>query len=420
MGEPDRDEASSRQGPAPSPDASPGEHRPARTWARLAARVALLVGVAAAGWLLLWSTVRPRAAYDTLWYVRIALEMRGEPTQQVTAGSWTVFAEYADPAQVAYVANLHGWPYTSPPPLWKGLYYERPVFPAVIALFAPALGDRAPLAASFVAVLVVTVVAGILMPPLAGGAVAAVFLAVSAANVSFSQWLIFLTTDGLAIAAWATCLVIAARFAAGGGRVWLVAFVGVATVLAFTRSMGVVLPLVVGAPAFAGLLARRSPWRRFVALGAAACVPLVLFAIAAAFAGWPSFTDMLQDLPTQHFHLAPVANPLPFLVGRAGSNLRAMIDTLAHDPAIGLWGALGVAGLILERRQPWTWPFAAALLFLPILQLLHPAITEAGRTLAPMWLSLDLGIAFVAGHSIGWLQRRWPVAATSDGRTSAT
>lgn len=365
-----------------------------------------MIVLGAAAWVVLWSTVRPRAAYDTLWYTRIALEYAGQPTDGVTAGSWHVFSEYADPSQVAYVAENHGWPYLSPPRLWQGLYYERPFLPAVIAAFVPVLGDEAPIAASLLAVLVFTLAVGLFLRPLVGAPIVAALLVISFANVLFSRWLIFLTTDGLAIAAWTTSLVIAGHYVASGRARWLAALLGVAMALALTRSTASILPLVLGAPAVVAIVARRGLWRRFVTLAVVAGVPLVVFSVIAQAQGWPSFADMLQDLPTQHYHLPPVPNPLSFLATQDVSNVRAMAHTLRHEPGIVILGVLGAAGLLLDRR-PWTWPFLFALLIIPITQLLHPAIEEAGRTLSPMWLSVDLGLALLLVRLLSAATRRW-------------
>src|SRR6476469_8627778 len=60
-----------------------------------------LAAVGLLAWALMWSTIRPRAGYDTLWYAMYAYQYAGVPVQQSWDLSWQVTHEYADPSLLA-------------------------------------------------------------------------------------------------------------------------------------------------------------------------------------------------------------------------------------------------------------------------------------------------------------------------------
>jgi hypothetical protein len=362
------------------------------------AAVVALIGLAA--WLVLWSSVRPRAGYDTLWYSMYTYQYAGASFHESLERSWDLVTTYADPRLVATLhRNADGdwWGGWNNPTRqrWVGIYKMRPVMPLVGAISFPILGTAAPVTASVLAVVTLTLVAWLALGPLVGWLGTAFFLLLSYANPLFSHWLINMTTDGLGIALFFGALACLARYAESGRGRWLASGMAFALVLAFTRQSGAVLPIVFAVCAAASLLARRGPARRFALAAVASAVPLILFAGYAAAAGLPSFADQLQDVPTLHFTKPDVPDPVGFLIGRNLALAARLIHTFRTQPV--LWGTLTLAlvGYAFVRTW-WTAPFIVALGAVLLLQAAHPVLTEVDRTLSPSWLSLHLGVSLLA------------------------
>ena len=367
-----------------------------------------MVGLAA--WVLMWSTIRPRAGYDTLWYSMYAYQYAGVAVHESWDLSWQLVHEYADPQLLATLrrdssgAWWSGWDEPARQ-RWAGLYRMRPVMPLVSAAGFPLLGREAPLLVSAAAVVIVTVAAGLLLAPLTGWLVAGLFLVLTLGNVYLARWLVDLTTDGLGIALWFLALACVARFVVTGDRRWLVATGSSGLVLAFTRQSAVVLPVTLAICTLVALIARSSTWQRFAVVAAVTILPLLAFAAYAAVAGLPSIADQLQDIPTLHFSRPDVPNPIGFLLQRDAGIGARLVRSLPGQPLI--WGSLLVAagGFVIARHW-WSLPFAVAIGTLLLLLAAHPVLTEADRTLAPIWLSLNLGIALFAARTIAWLSAR--------------
>jgi len=404
-------------------DSTPGsgthERRPepALNWLTRGAALAVLGLVA---WALMWSTIRPRAGYDTLWYSMYAYQYAGVSVHDSWDLSWQLVHEYADPRLLAILRRTPsgdwwgGWDQPARQ-RWIGIYRMRPVMPIVSAIGFPLLGREAPLLASAAAVMVVAVGAGLVLAPLTGWLAAALFLLLTLANALLSRWLIDLTTDGLGIALWFLALGCAARYVAAGDRRWLVGTCGVALLLTFTRQSAVILPVSLTICAVVALVAGAATWRRFAVGAIATTLPLLVFTAYTAIAGLPSFADLLQDVPTMHFSKPDVPNPIQFLLVRGAAIAPALIRSLPHQPIV--WGSLlGAAGGFVVARQWWLAPFVVAIGTVPLLLAAHPILTEADRTLAPIWLSLNLGIALLAARAMGWLSSRLS-AGTVESRT---
>lgn len=357
----------------------------------------IVLGIAA--WAAIWSTTPvPRAAYDTLWYARFAHQYAGASRDEAIDRSWAVFERYGDPERVALVAERTNWPWPGEfdptRQRWYGLYQMRPVMPLVSALAVPWLGVNAPLFASALAVVSVVVITGTVLRPMTGTVAAAAFLGLTIVNPGVSGWLVHLTTDGLGLALWLAVLAFGARFIHDGRLIWLTAFVACAIVLAFTRQTASVLPLTFGLCMLVALAVRAPPWRRIGLLTLAALPAIVLFSTFTTLAGLPSFSDMLQDYPTRHFGRPDVADPIGNIVRTNARHLPRMLRTLTSTPLLWIPTLLGLAGFALRPRW-WAVPFLCALATVPLLQAVHPFITGASRTLAPMWLSLHLGMGLL-------------------------
>jgi hypothetical protein len=361
--------------------------------------VAGFVAIGLLAWALMWAAIRPRAEYDTLWYSMYAYQYGGASEAQSWDESWDLVHEYGDPALLALLhrdssgAWWSGWddPRRA---RWIGIYRMRPVTPLVGAAAYPIMGMEAPLLASVLAVMLVTLTTGLVLAPLVGWLAAGAFLVLSFGNALFSRWLITLTSDGLGIALWFLVLATSARYVHDGQRRWLLT-AGVATlVLAFTRQSNVVVAIGLLLCLISAAIARVRVRRRFAAAALVTTVPIIAFAVYTAAAGLPSFADQLQDIPTLHFAKPDVADPIGFLVGRDLSVARSIARSLLGQPVVVLTATAGFAGLALTRRW-WAAPFLAALLSVPLLLAAHPVLTEAARTLAPAWVSIHLGLALV-------------------------
>ena len=382
-----------------------------RRWQLVA--VALLAVV---GWLVLWDTTRPRTSWDSLMYHRIALEFVGAPVEEQTAVAWALFARYADPVEVERVeAGIAegGSPWhameTPSRERWVDLYRSRPLYGLLVAAGYPLLDLRAPLLVSAATVLLFTVSMALGVGRIVGYGVGLAAVLFSFANPLLAQWLIFLQPDGLAIGLWTACLTLSALFVRDGSGRWFAVLVVAAIALSFTRPLGVFLPVVLGSCTLAAILARRTEWRRLGLAAGAAGVATALFTAYSYLLELPTVTDVLQDLPSRHWLRPEAADPLMWTIQVAGAQiLNPLLPTFLGNPA--LWGpaVIAVIGLVAIGRSWALAPFVAAMPILPLAYLIHPQLSEAPRTLAPIWVSLHLGMAMAFVAVVTRLQRTQP------------
>jgi hypothetical protein len=388
-------------------------------------RVAAVTLLAVVGWLALWNTTRPRTSWDSLMYHRIALEYIGAPVAEQEATAWTLFTTYADPGDVELVeAGIREggspWDAMEDPSRerWVDIYRSRPLYALLVAAGYPILDLGAPLLVSAAAVLLFTVSLALGVGRVVGYGVGFAAVLFSFANPLFAQWVIFLQPDGLAIGLWTACLALSALFVRFGTRRWLIILLAAAVALTFTRPLGVFLPLVLGSCTVAALLARRPEWRR-LALGAgAAAVAVALFGAYSYLLELPTVTDALQDLPSRHFVRPEVADPLLWTIEVAAAQIvNPLLPTLVRNPA--LWGpvVIGLIGLVAVGRSWALAPFVAAIVVLPLAYLIHPQLSEAPRTMAPIWVSVHLGMAMAFVALVARLQRAPPPEPTAGDRT---
>lgn len=378
----------------------------------VAQRAVLLVCLGLVAWVMLWSVTSPRAGYDTLWYELFGLRYAGANEEEQIAGSWAVFAEYADPAVVARHANAWPWEGHEDPSRdrWVGLYAMRPVFPILVAATRPVVGDASALTPSVVAVVAFTVAVGLGAWTLIGPAGTGLLLLLSFANPFFAAWLIHLTTDGLGLALWAATLLAAARWVQDGTRGWLVVLFAVTLTAAFNRQTGVVLTLSLGFLTLVALAARREVWRRLAVAAFVSALPLVLFSVYGTLVGLPSFVDMLQDTPTRHFKRPEHPHIVRYVLLKVVEQTPLLLNRLFAEPHLWIPLTFGMLGLALARSW-WAWLFLTSLVFLPVLHYVHPIHTEANRTLAPGWFNIHAGLvilALVATSRFAQRSRFWP------------
>ncbi|MEK6192542.1 MAG: hypothetical protein AABM41_09555 [Chloroflexota bacterium] len=371
--------------------------------------LSLLVG--AAGWAALWFSTDARAGWDSLVYHKYAFEYAGLPPEQQDALSWDLFTRYGSRPLVLYVTETldgHEWSFDLRPEQerWGLQYRMRPAYPTLVAAAYPVLGTRAPLAISAfaVALFVATTFVGLLM--LAGLRVAVIATGIGVFNVLFTQWLVALMTDGLAISLWAVTLTTGALWISQRRPVWLVALGLAVLALCFTRPIGVLAPAVFGLSAIGAALAGADEWRRFLVAAVVAAVPAVAVTAFLAAAGFPGFLDLMQDLPTGHFTAPDIADPLGWLLS---NDLQQLTTTLPFGllarPLVLALVVGGIVGLLLVGRW-WTVPFLAALPVVLVAYLLQPSLSDVDRVLAPAWVSVHTGLALlVVLGAIRWRAR---------------
>jgi hypothetical protein len=376
--------------------------------------LSLMVG--AAGWAALWFSTDARAGWDSLVYHKYAFEYAGLPPEQQDALSWDLFTRYGSRPLVLYVTEAldgHEWSFDLGPEQgrWGLQYRMRPAYPTLVAAAYPVLGTRAPLAISAfaVALFVATTFVGLLM--LAGLRVAVIATGLGIFNVLFTQWLVALMTDGLAISLWAVTLTTGALWISQRRPVWLVALGLAVLALCFTRPIGVLAPAVFGLSAIGAALARADEWRRFLVAAVVAAVPALAVTAFLAAAGFPGFLDLMQDLPTGHFTAPDIADPLGWLVS---NDLQQLTTTLPFGllarPLVLALVAGGIVGLLLAGRW-WTAHFLAALPVVLVAYLLQPSLSDVDRVLAPAWVSVHTGLALlVVLGAVRWRARVLEVA----------
>jgi len=385
-------------------------------------QLAAVTVLAVMGWLVLWDTTRPRTSWDSLMYHRIALEYIGAPVAEQEATAWTLFEKYASPGDVELVGagiaeGGSPWDAMDEPSRerWVDVYRSRPLYPLLVAAGYPLFDLRAPLLVSVASVLLFTVSMALGVGRIVGFGVGLAAVLFSFANPLLATWLIFLQPDGLAVALWTACLALSALFIRRGSWRWLALLGAAAIALSFTRPLGVFLPLVLGICTLAALAARRPEWRRLGLGTGVAAFATVLFTAYSYLLGLPTVTDALQDLPTRHFLHPEVADPLKWTIEVAAAQVvDPLLPTLAGSPA--LWGAalIGLVALIAVGRSWALAPFVAAIPILPLAYLVHPQLSEAPRTMAPIWISVHLGMAMAFVAVVTGLQRMRPPDRTVD------
>jgi len=362
---------------------------------RRAAAVGALIGLT--GWLIIWFQTEPRANWDSLIYHTHAFQYAGQSPAAADAQSWQVYARYADDTPRGVIQEaLAGRDWRAPErDRWMNLYRMRPIYPLLVAAAYPVLGLRAPMAVSALVTIGFVVVSFAGFGLLFGHRVAALATAVALVNMAFTQWLVLLATDGLALVWWAAVLVSVARYAQTGSRPWLAAIGFTVLALALTRPTGSLAPLVPGLCALAAAAARHPVWRRFTAATLAAAVPAILIVIVLSALRMPGISDVLQENPTRHFALPDVANPVAHLFTQIRWAVPyRLLPTLLAEPVLLAAVIAGFAGLWVSR----SWivaPFLVAALVVPVAWLIHPIWSDAARILSPAWVSLNLGLALL-------------------------
>ena len=327
---------------------------------------------------------------------------------QATSGAWTIYERYASDRDVQLTlagirAGGSPWDAMEEPARerWVGLYRSRPLYTVLVAAGYPVLGLRAPLLVSAGAVLIFTVALLVGLGAIVGYGAALVAAIIGFANPLFARWLVFLQPDGLSLALWTAGLVAAAGLVHFGGRRWLAGLVVAAMALSFTRPLGVFLPVAMGIPFVIALAVRSGAWRRLGLATLATAIPVAIFAAYSHLLGLPGAGDALQDLPSRHWLRPEVADPVRWTWDVATTQIKEpLLPTLLGDPTLWVPLVVGVVGLLVVGRSWALAPMVAAVAVVPLAYLIHPQLSEAPRTMAPVWLSLQVGMALVAARAI--------------------
>ena len=362
---------------------------------RRALGAALLVGVL--GWLVLWFQTEPRANFDSLIYHTHALEYAGLSREEADERSWEIYARYADDQERTIISGTAaGFAWSTPVnDRWIGFYEMRPLYPALVAAGYPVLGFRAPMAVSALVTTGYVVVTFVGIGLLFGYRAAGVATVAALLQTNFTHWLVFLATDGLAMLLWAASITAIALYVKTGRRAWLAGVLLAILALALTRPSGSLAPIIPIACALAALIARRPVWRRFAAAAVAAVASAGLVVAGQAMLGFPGMADVLQEIPTRHFSLPDIADPIGYTIAvNSWAIPDRLLPTLFGQPLLLASVVAGLAGLLIRRS--WTSAtFFAAAVVTPLAWVIHPVWFDAGRIMAPVWVSLNVGIALL-------------------------
>jgi len=373
--------------------------------ARTAAVLILLAALGALLWLGRWQVNERRAGGDAFWYARSAYQFAGRDDGEATRGAAEVMARYRGQSGDGWLAAP-----SSVDPRYQAIFRGRPLYPAVSAPFVTPVGPDAMVVGSLLGGAALAAGVGLGAARLAGswpvGAVAAalVFVLPSGAFVAY------LGPEGWMLAVWTLGLAVAVAHAARPGP-WLLGMLALVTVvLAATKSSNAgVLALTLLLVALVAI-ARRSPERRALVRAAAVGGAVLTGSLAvAAVLGLPGLSESVQDLLTDHFTKPDVESPWLELALFDLRQLPRWLVGLTRAPvelALGLVGAIALLRLGWERAAPWLIGAAATVLVV----LLHPVTSEIPRLLAPIWVSVAVGLAVGAAEVAAWMVARVRVA----------
>ncbi|HEY7738761.1 MAG TPA: hypothetical protein VIC63_07015 [Candidatus Limnocylindria bacterium] len=353
---------------------------------------AFAIGVA--GWLLIWFQTEPRANFDSLIYHTHALEYAGLDREEADEVSWRIFARYASDRERKIVADTIGGAWSTPPDgRWMDLYRMRPLYPLLVGAVYPFVGERAPMTVSAGVTVGFVVLTGIGFGLLFGWRVAGLATLAALLQVNFTHWLVFLSTDGLALPLWAASMLAVAMYARSGRPAWLAAIGLTVLALGITRPTSSLVPVVPALCLVAALAVRHPVWQRFGLATIAALVPAAGVVLVQGMLELPGMSDVLQEIPTQHFALPDIQDPIGYTIQlMQWALIDRLLPTLFGQPLLLATVVVGIVGLVVHRS--WSSAvFLAGLITVPVAWLVHPVWFDAGRILSPTWVSLSLGVA---------------------------
>lgn len=358
----------------------------------------VIVLTAALG-LVRWTRDGAHGNADVYYYARAALRLSGEPgaTADAAAARFTFQMLHPGATGTYTPARLK----VSADPRYAGFFAPRVLYPLIAAAGVPLLGVDALVAASWLAAAVAALAVAVAVRSGTGsawtGLLAAALLLVSPGG----RYLFWATADATMIACVAVTIAAAGGYLAHGTRSAL-AVLGAGLALLAGAKLGNLdvtgLALVaVGV----GAAVTRAAWQaraRVVAGFGAAAIAIAL--VGSTILGLPSIIDQIQDTLTAHFRRPDYADPILELMRRDvrffAGRLRESIGVLPQATFL----TVGLASLARWPR-PWVIPWLAAAATTPLLVAVHPVRSDIDRVLAPVWLSVAVGLAVL-------FHRSWP------------
>lgn len=379
--------------------------------------VVTLVGLGIVVWVLLWLTIDVHASWDALFYHRFAAEYAGLPEPAQDAFAWAASEGHFDGGYRQWLIDHRSWPWGGwDDPMrerWIDQYRMRPVYPLLVAVLQPYLGVAAPVAVTLLATVGLVVGLGVTLTPILSRVGVVILVALLSLTPYFSQWLVFMQTDGVALALFATSMGFVALYIRSPDSQKLIAIAVLVSLLALARPLAVVVPAATGLSLTVALVRRDPVWRMFAAASVAAGAPVAAFAVGSSALGFPTIGDLLQDLPTRHFSQPDVPDPIGYIWRELGGQISRYVgDGLLTRPSfwVGLVGLTAAgAGYQLAGPSWWALPFVFSLPLALFTYILHPSQVEVVRTLAPAWVGIHLGISLLVTEAV----RRLPRSGTN-------
>ncbi len=353
---------------------------------------ALLALFGLAVWVAAWNLHRPRGYWDTFDYTSVALQAAGYDRVSADKAAIRFAHGYTAPGFISdppvYDARLESR--TFEPRRYRAIFDSRPLYPRVAALFVPWFGVNAMIVASALGGWLFAVALGLSVELLTQSKLLSLAAVAAAFALPLGVWLIGLLAEGWMLAFWTAGLGLATAYARQRRLSLLTAFGLACVLLALTKSTNAV-PLAIALLTIAlfALVGRCGSAAALLHLAAVASGVVVAAVAVTAWLGLPGFKDGVQDLLTEHFTKPDVASPwLPL----ARLAFHGTIEVV-RDAAPALWLILAFAAIPLLRAARGAvvlWAVAAAASML--LFVIHPATSEMPRYLAPVWISVVIGL----------------------------
>jgi hypothetical protein len=373
---------------------------PRRSSARLTRRgvlfsVAIIAATLTVG-VVRWTLDTAHANADVYYYATGALVLSGTPraTAEDQAAAFTFAMVHPGVAGTYQPDRLT----ISSDPRYTGIFRARALYPAIASALAPALGVGSLIGVAFLAAVIAVLAVGWTARAATGsdlaGAVAAAALLVSPAG----RYLFWVLADGTMLAFLAICLAASSWYLRSGARVALASVAGGLVAIGATK-IGNLDVVALGLMAVGvGGVVFGAAWRtRGIRLALISGCVLIAAVVGSAAVGLPSAMDQIQDLLTAHFQKPDSDNPIVQLL-RADLHFFPGLAPFALGiaPLVAI-GATIVAGVTLVKRsEEWVWPWVASAVASGLLIAIHPVRSELDRLVAPLWLSVAIGIGLVA------------------------
>lgn len=362
--------------------------------------VILLILASLGAWMVRWTGAPSHASGDTFWYSRTALEDAGWAPEAATVEAARLALD--DPRAGADSAAVANWIRTAATidPRYPAIFDERPLYPLTATPFLVLLGPAGMVVPVLVGALIAGAAVGWLVVSRTGRPLVGVATAIALFALPTGAAMTLEYADALMLGLWAVALAAASTYLARPRRRWLVVLAVAAVLMGWTKLANEV-ALAAALLGVAGYeLLRRRPWRTAAALAAVAGVAVVVQLLVLQVSGAAGLMTSVQDLLTRHFADPDVANPITRLIRIDLGLVKAVPGrVLGMSPLDLLAFAGGAVGLVLAPgrwRLPW---IAGAVATLGVVAL-HPVGSEIPRLLAPVWLTVVVGLGLLLNAAL--------------------